>query len=121
MISERNKNAGKLAIEEVIRIRKVVVVLKERVRSLQDVILDDTSDAVDVEIATRDLDIVRAKFRKIEDSLRRKEAALGVEERQTLRHLVNSAYIQDRMNARAIKCRLREKLRGRKFELDRIE
>lgn len=37
------------------------------------------------------------------------------------RHLVSSPFIQLRMNALAIKTRLREKIRARKFELDRVE
>jgi hypothetical protein len=120
-VLERSKNAGKLAIEEVLRLRKVLGVLKERVASLQDIVMDETSDAVDVQIAIQDLDTARAKAGKLEGSIRLKEVALGVDDRQTLKHLVKSAYIQARMNARALKYRLRHKLRARKFELDRVE
>ncbi|KAJ7608819.1 hypothetical protein DFH06DRAFT_1148714, partial [Mycena polygramma] len=94
-LAERTKNAGKLAVEEVVRRRKALIVLKERVKSLEEVILDVMSDNVDVEVAAGDLAEAKAKLAKSQASLKLKEAALG--------------------------CRLREKLRSRKFELDRVE
>ncbi|KAJ7603276.1 hypothetical protein DFH06DRAFT_1022371, partial [Mycena polygramma] len=98
-----------------------LIVLKERVKSLEEVILDVMSDNVDVEVAAGDLAEAKAKLAKSQASLKLKEAALGVNDRQILKNLTNSPYIQARMNARALKCRLREKLRSRKFELDRVE
>ncbi|KAJ7615590.1 hypothetical protein DFH06DRAFT_1145826 [Mycena polygramma] len=120
-LPKRTKNAGKLAVEEVVRRRKALIVLKERVKSLEEVILDVMSDNVDVEVAAGDLAEAKAKLAKSQASLKLKEAALGVNDRQILKNLTNSPYIQARMNARALKCRLREKLRSRKFELDRVE
>ncbi|KAJ7821848.1 hypothetical protein B0H13DRAFT_2241700 [Mycena leptocephala] len=119
--SERTRNAGKIAIEEVLRLRKVWVVLRARVRGCEEAILDPTADLADIEIATQDLQIATAKLRKHEATLRAKEAALGVADKQMLRHLLKSEYIRCRMNARALKYRIREKLRGRKFELERVD
>lgn len=117
----RTKNAGKLAVEEALRLRKVLAVLTAKVKHLEDTIVEDDLDVVDLEMAVRDLDEAMQKVAKSKEALRRKEAALGVDDRHTLRNLVNSAYIQARMNARALKFRLRAKLRARKFELDRVE
>ncbi|KAF8130556.1 hypothetical protein EV363DRAFT_1399064 [Boletus edulis] len=47
-------------------------------------------------------------------------AALGVEEIKELKRLKSSRYLQDRMNARALKYHIRERLRQRKFEFDRL-
>ncbi|KAJ7659679.1 hypothetical protein DFH06DRAFT_1269126 [Mycena polygramma] len=110
-LAERTKNAGKLAVEEVVLRRKALIVLKERVKSLEEVILDVMSDNVDVEVAAGDLAEAKAKLAKSQASLKLKEAALGVNDRQTLKNLTNSPYIQARMNARALKCQLREKLK----------
>ncbi|KAJ7717766.1 hypothetical protein B0H14DRAFT_3521899 [Mycena olivaceomarginata] len=51
-------------------------------------------------------------------NLRRKEAALGVNEYDELEALATSEYMRARMNARALKLRLRERLRARKFEME---
>lgn len=58
---------------------------------------------------------------KAEVNLRRKEEALGVDEHQELEELANSEYMRVRMNARALKLRLRDRLRARKFEMDPVE
>ncbi|KAJ7892456.1 hypothetical protein B0H13DRAFT_2234789 [Mycena leptocephala] len=120
-LPKRTRNAGKIAIEEVLRLRKVLVVLRARVRGCEEAILDPTADLADIEIATQDLQIATAKLRKHEATLRAKEAALGVADKQMLRHLLKSEYIRCRMNARALKYRIREKLRSRKFELERVD
>lgn len=60
-------------------------------------------------------------LRKLQEKLRQKEAALGVTENQALKTLSTSHYIRLRMNARALKRRLRDRLRERKFELDKVE
>jgi hypothetical protein len=119
--SERTRNAGKIAIEEVLRLRKVLAVLRVWVRGCKEAILDPTADLADMDITTQDLQSAMAKLRKHEATLRAKEAALGVADRQTLRHLVKSKYIQCQMNACALKYCLWEKLWNRKFELDRME
>jgi len=62
-----------------------------------------------------------AASERISAILRQKERALGPTERQQLRKLVNSPYLCDRMNALALKIRLCDKLRSRKFELERLE
>ncbi|KAJ7701006.1 hypothetical protein B0H14DRAFT_3527804 [Mycena olivaceomarginata] len=55
---------------------------------------------------------------KVQVNLRRKEAALGVTEHVELLELVKSEYMHLRMNVHALKLRLYEQLRARKFEMD---
>ncbi|KAJ7097300.1 hypothetical protein B0H15DRAFT_920938 [Mycena belliarum] len=76
------------------------------------------ADALRAEVAFRS---ATEAYKAAERKLRQKESALGVEEKQSLNGLVNSRYMQLRMNARALKRRLRDRLRARKFELDRVE
>ena len=45
-------------------------------------------------------------------------AALGIEETKELKRLKSSHYLQDRMNARALKYCIQECLHQRKFEFD---
>ncbi|KAJ7430688.1 hypothetical protein B0H11DRAFT_2391891 [Mycena galericulata] len=120
-LPRRAKNAAKIAVEEALRLRKVLGVLKAKVQTLEERIVEDELDAVDMDMAIRDLNQAKEKLQTCQDTVRRKEAALGVDDRHRLTNLVNSAYIQARMNARALKFRLRAKLRARKFELDRVE
>ncbi|KAF7341286.1 hypothetical protein MVEN_01864700 [Mycena venus] len=58
---------------------------------------------------------------KAESTLRRKEEELGVGENNELERLSQSEYTRDVMNARALKLRLRERLRARKFEFNPVE
>ncbi|KAJ3725332.1 hypothetical protein C8R42DRAFT_575807 [Lentinula raphanica] len=51
----------------------------------------------------------------------KKESALGVDAKHQLRTLIKSPFLTKKMNARALKIRIRERLRSRKFELDRLE
>jgi hypothetical protein len=68
-----------------------------------------------------DLESAQDALRKAEVNLQRKEEALGVGQFQELEALVNSVYMRCRMNARALKLRLWQRLRARKFELDSVE
>ena len=70
--------------------------------------------AVAMEAALKDCQAVN-------DTVRRLERALGVAEQQELRGLEQSAFLRARMNARALKQRLRDRLRQRKFEISRME
>ncbi|KAJ7605716.1 hypothetical protein DFH06DRAFT_947610, partial [Mycena polygramma] len=63
----------------------------------------------------------RAALTKLEEKLRRKEDALGVDDTRQLKKMAKSKFLEYRMNARALKKRLRDLLRARKFERDRIE
>ena len=51
----------------------------------------------------------------------KKEDALGVDAKNQLQHLINSPFLTKKMNARALKTRIRERLQSRKFELDCLE
>jgi hypothetical protein len=64
---------------------------------------------------------VRAQYSLISQSLRRKKAALGVSEQAELRQLINSDFLRIQMNARALKTKLRDRLRQRKFEIELLE
>lgn len=105
------------------RLRKAVDVLKTRIKNLENVVIDAdrSSDGVDLQVAHSELKTARAKLQKTELLVHRKDLVLGVSSRKALAQLAKSPYITARMNARALKYRAREKLRNRKFELDRVE
>jgi len=117
----RSKNLGKKAVEEVMRLQKSQCMLASHVDNLLAIISDPTSPDYIALDAENKYTSTLAASKRISALLRQKECALGPIERQQLRKLVNSPYLRDRMNALALKIRLRDKLRSRKFELERLE
>ncbi|KAF8833999.1 hypothetical protein BDN67DRAFT_985641, partial [Paxillus ammoniavirescens] len=75
------------------------------------------------DFASFKLDIAdtRAQYDKLSDMLLRRCAALGVSATARLRQLCHSKYLQVRVNALAVKTQICDRLRGRKFELERME
>jgi hypothetical protein len=63
----------------------------------------------------------REHLTRLETGLRRKKNTLGVGEQANLHKLQQDAFLRLRMNALALKCRLRDRLRQRKFEIEKLE
>ncbi len=63
----------------------------------------------------------RLKLKTIEATIKRRREALGVDGRLKLENLLKNKFVQIRMNARALKQRIRDRLRNRKFEIERLE
>ncbi|KAK7056595.1 hypothetical protein VNI00_002311 [Paramarasmius palmivorus] len=117
----RSKRSGKRAVEEVVHLREAVDQIKERIMRLENLLLD-ISLSVPVRIDIKaDLEVKEVQLRDAQRKLRICEANLGVEEQQEVSNLLNNPYINARMNAMAVKTRLVERLRQRKFERDRLE
>lgn len=121
MLPGQSKNAGKKALEEALRLRRAVDESNAQISRLEDIVSDPYAEDFLVAEATDNLPKARSKLQGHRAVLRRLELALGVEEHKTYRHLTNSEFIRLRMNARAVKTCLRDRLRSRKFELDRVE
>lgn len=77
---------------------------------------DDTIASTKVALSN-----ARAALTKLEEKLRRKEDALGVDDTRQLKKMAKSKFLEYRLDARALKKRLRDLLRARKFERDRIQ
>ncbi|KAJ6471983.1 hypothetical protein C8R45DRAFT_936644 [Mycena sanguinolenta] len=122
-LPRRTQKAGEKAVEAVLLLRKAVETRKVQVRELRQKFVnaageEDPNAAILCETELRGAE---AALEKSEALLGRREAALGVGEKQELRKMAKSEYLRLRMNARALKLRLRERLRARKFELDAVE
>jgi hypothetical protein len=94
---------------------------RTRVRHLEDQLRDESAqqlDIIDIEILLTES---RDRCTQLAESIRRKRAALGVGQRVALVKLKANVYLQIRMNARALKARIRDCLRQRKFESERLE
>ncbi|THU88323.1 hypothetical protein K435DRAFT_580048, partial [Dendrothele bispora CBS 962.96] len=117
----QKKTAAKSAVEETLHLRNAVDVLRQRVQSLEQVLLSPQTPAYQKAMTTDDLTKAREQLHTAIVKMNKQERSLGIPEQAQLKHLTNSAFLTKRMNARAVKTRLRERLRARKFELDRLE
>lgn len=79
------------------------------------------SPSVDIAVAHEALESSRAHLKRLERSRALKFSTLGVHESIELISLKSNKYLTARMNALALKHRLRDRLRQRKFEMERLE
>ena len=117
----QSKNYAKKAVEEVVKLREGLQELENECARLSDALVDFRSDTVDRLEMKETLEKAREKAKKSRGLLRKKEGELGVREQQRVKHLVESPFLWARMNALALKNRLMQRLRARKFEHDQIE
>ena len=73
---------------------------------------------VDISGQLRD---AREHLARLERGFERKKSALGVGEQVNLCNLQRDAFLRLCMNALALKQRLRDRLRQRKFEIEKLE
>ncbi|KAG6807169.1 hypothetical protein H0H92_008557 [Tricholoma furcatifolium] len=117
-LPKQSKTSGRDAVEELMDLRKGRDILKERVKDLEDAVLAGGPDVVEAELEREE---ARKALKKHETSMKLKHRMLGVDQRHKLEKLLSNQYYGVLMNARAAKKRLRDRLRMRKFELDRLE
>ena len=67
------------------------------------------------------LEDYRTQYKHITESLIRKRAVLGLDDKVQLSSLRRNVYLRLCMNARALKQRIRDRLQQRKFEIKRLE
>lgn len=88
------------------------------VHELENAMLYGTANIVDVDMQ---LSEYRGKCKRVADNIQRRKDSLGLSDQANLKDLRNNAYLRIRMNARAVKTRLRDRLRSRKFEIEKLE
>ncbi|KAJ6524780.1 hypothetical protein B0H19DRAFT_1214956 [Mycena capillaripes] len=121
-LPRRSKTRGQQAVNAVMLLHAAVKTRQGQVRELRQRFLDAVQqDHPDAAMCQAEYLATQQALQKAEGTLRRKEEALGVDEQEELEQLANSEYMQLHMNARALKLRLRERLRARKFEMDVVE
>ncbi|KAG2119474.1 uncharacterized protein F5147DRAFT_741904 [Suillus discolor] len=84
--------------------------------------LDDSVRALEMQLcAGNTLNIVDFNLRLADERTYRSKAALGIRQLTDLQQLRRSIFLQIRLDAQAVKARLRERLRQRKFEIERFK
>ncbi|KAJ7810972.1 hypothetical protein B0H14DRAFT_2606852 [Mycena olivaceomarginata] len=120
--SGRSKNKGQQAINAILLLRSAVKKQTDYVNRLRAKFLGAAEDAdEEADYYQVEFDKADAARATAEKTLREKERALGVGERRALGKMSHLQYYNARMNARATKRRLRDRLRQRKFKLDLVE
>ncbi|KAJ8095882.1 hypothetical protein PM082_022781 [Marasmius tenuissimus] len=117
----QSKKKGRKAVEEVVRLRQAAHELEQTSSRLTQSLANLQNDAYDHLDTMERLAKCREDIKRANQTLCQKEKLLGVKEKEEVRHLLESPYLRARMNALALKTRLMQKLRSRKFERDRIE
>lgn len=117
----QHRNRGRSAIEDALHLRKSRDAAQALVDDLQKRIINTSSEPWEAATAELELESAIQALHKAQGRVTKTEDALGVDAKHQLRRLVKSPFLSKRMNARALKIRIRERLHSRKFELDRLE
>lgn len=115
---EQSKNKGAEAIAAILALENVLEQHRLMVHELENCILSGTMNIIDIDMQ---LSEYRGKCERVADNIQKRKNSLGVSDQANLKDLRNSAYLRIRMNACAVKTRLRNKLRNHKFEIEKLE
>ncbi|KZP02115.1 hypothetical protein FIBSPDRAFT_906147, partial [Athelia psychrophila] len=114
----QSKNKGAQAVKAIMALDATIISEREEVSRLQGLTKDGAADVI---AAFDALGSARAYLNGLMARREKHFAALGIAESASLLRLKQSKFLQHRMNALAVKHRMRDKLRQRKFENERLE
>ncbi|KAJ7765044.1 hypothetical protein DFH07DRAFT_955881 [Mycena maculata] len=115
------KLGGLTVVEQVLEARSKVTLLFEQMTHMEEALQDDKTPTDERLYANMNHADTQEAWKQQKERVARLERDLGVNHSTALKKLEHSEYYTARMNAKALKERLRAKLRDRKFELDPIE
>jgi hypothetical protein len=115
----RSKTKGKQAVQAVLELSESIGLQKAAIAKLETTLTQTALfNVVDISGQLQD---ARAHLAHLERGFERRKSALGVGEQANLRSLQRDAFVRLRMNALALKQHLRDRLRQRKFEIEKLE
>lgn len=118
---QSNTQADKI-VQEIITLRDTLKSYKNDLVAIEKMlaigVYEEDMDATDARIRYEE---IQDRIKSINETLKRKRSALTVDGRVRLESLIGNQYLKLRLNARALKTRIRDRLRRRKFELERLE
>ena len=118
----QSKNLANKLIQEILELKDDMSGVKAELYKFETMVhtgkYDDGWEIADVRISINEL---KEKFTKIEKSMNTKRSTLGADGRLNLERLLGNKFLRLRVNALALKQRLRNRLQQRKFELDGLE
>ena len=121
-LKQQSKGLADQQIREILALVKNCDEYKVHIDELETLILaGNYSETTSFDDIQEDLEESKAKLAKLQTSIKNKKIKLSVDGRLNLSKLMGNAFLKQRMNALALKQRLRERLRHRKFELENVE
>lgn len=117
---ERSKKDSEKAIQEIMALKQLVEAYRSEEVHLQAelLVMDGTTSVIETQEKLTAAHKIRVETEARVKLLRDR---LGVDGRLNLTRLINDKYLQRRMNARTLKMRILQRLRERKFELERLQ
>ncbi|KAJ7612604.1 hypothetical protein FB45DRAFT_981861 [Roridomyces roridus] len=120
-LKSQSKNAAKQAVDTIIAARAKQQQLWQRWKALSETQVNEDADAEAHDYATTHVQDALKAWETQAAKTKQLKRTLGVNDSTILKKLKFTDYYTARMNARAVKDRLRARLRDRKFEMDPIE
>lgn len=119
----RSRNKGKQAAEAILDLQKLVasLVAEEEATELKVVAYTLGSQGPSLLDLHASLASLRRRRERLQDHVDRQLRSLDLSAQHDLQQLKNSAYLRLRVNAKALKMRIRQRLCERKFELERLD
>lgn len=112
-------NAGDKEIEHILALERMCKSHEQHLLELEQKLLSQSvADIADVQLQIEE---EKEQIGKLSRTMKRRKARLGIQQRQNLDRVRGDIYLQLRMNALAVKTRIRDRIRQRKFELERLE
>lgn len=120
-IAGQSKLAGKREVETILLLEQNLKSSRQQLRLLETQLSNDTALHYTTVETSLEIQEVREACNQLSDTIRKKRAALGVGQRTALRQMLEDEFLQLRVNALALKTRIRDRLRQRKFEREPLE
>ena len=117
----RQKNAGKKAIQIAVELQRAMDAVVIQRGEVDDKLSDPNATAQTLFELNNVREALVEKERRYEVRQHAIVEKLGQDDLEELRKQKNSEFVNTRVNAHALATRIRQKMRGRRFELDRIE
>jgi hypothetical protein len=121
-LKQQSKGLADHQIKEILALEKNYDDYKAQINDLEAMILaGDYSNGTSFDEVQENLEEYQAKLTQLKISIANKKNQLSVDGRLNLSKLMGNVFLKQRMNALALKQRLRDRLRHRKFELENME
>ena len=121
-LARQSKNIANIAIKEILALYTAKKSFSVELGGLDDQLISGVyGDDMSVEDVLAARKVIMKKQGVIDANIKTKKKRLGVKDQEDLKKLMGNKFLQLKLNARALKQRLRDRLRNRKFELERLE
>lgn len=118
-LQRQSRGLAKKIVLDIIALEERLEDTDEEIQVLEEEMKKD--DEIDMEAAVAELASLHRQQQTLSLSLQKKKKSLSVDDRKDWERLKDNAFLAKRVNALAVKERLRNRLRMRRFELDALK